>query len=148
MELSQFTDYSLRVLIYVGVRGEQVSVREIAESYSISQHHLVKVVHQLAKLGFLKTLRGRNGGITLGRDPGEIRAGDVVRGVESFGLAECFPERGGGCVIDGTCLLKGALAKARGAFLAELDKLTIADLIVPRERLLEALGSVGLKAGR
>lgn len=148
MELSQFTDYSLRVLIYVGVRGEQVSVREIAESYAISQHHLVKVVHQLAKLGFLKTLRGRNGGITLGRDPGDIRVGDVVRGVEGFGLVECFPERGGDCLIDGTCLLKGALAKARKAFLAELDKLTIADLIVPRGRLQAAFGWVKLEAGR
>lgn len=139
MELSQFTDYSLRVLIYAGIREEQVSVREIAEAYKISQNHLVKVVHQLAKLGFLKTLRGRNGGILLGRPAGEISVGDVVRKVENFGLVECFPERGGSCFIDGECHLKTALMKAKGAFLAELDKVTVADLVVPRRSLLKRL---------
>lgn len=141
MELSQFTDYSLRVLIYVGIREEQVAVREIAEAYEISQNHLVKVVHQLAKLGFLKTLRGRNGGILLGRPPSEISVGDVVRQVENFGLVECFPEREGRCFIDGDCHLKTALIKAKAAFLAELDKVTVADLVKPRRSLLNRLQS-------
>lgn len=139
MELSQFTDYSLRVLIYVGVREEQASVREIAEAYGISQHHLVKVVHQLAKLGYLKTMRGRHGGISMGQPPDEIRVGDVVRQVENFGMVECFPERGGYCLIDGICPLKSALGRARDAFLAELDKITVADLMRPRGALRQVL---------
>jgi Rrf2 family transcriptional regulator, nitric oxide-sensitive transcriptional repressor len=139
MELSQFTDYSLRVLIYVGVRDEQVSVKEIAQAYGISQHHLVKVVHQLAKLGFLKTLRGRNGGILLGREPKDIRVGEVVGQVESFGLVECLSEREGECIIDGSCRLKSTLAEAKRVFLEELDKLTLADLITPRKALLNIL---------
>jgi len=140
MELSQFTDFSLRALIYVAVKGEQASVREIAEAYGISQHHLVKVVHRLARHGYVTTTRGRGGGVNLARNPEEIGVGEVVRVMEGLGLVECFPERGGSCVIDGVCVLKHALGRAKAAFLAELDRMTLADLTAARRPLRRQFG--------
>ena len=83
MRLTGFTDFALRVLMYVGAKGESLStVEEIADSYGISRHHLTKVVHRLGQLGYLETIRGKNGGIRLARDPGEINLGAVVRQME------------------------------------------------------------------
>src|SRR3954453_5588056 len=92
MELSRFTDYSLRVLIYAAARdGEKVTLTELAQAYRISHHHLVKIVHYLGKLGYLYNRRGRSGGILLGRKAAEIRVGEVIRRTEShFNLVECF----------------------------------------------------------
>lgn len=130
MELNRFTDYSLRTLIYVALRdGSLTSNREIATAFGISEHHLVKVVHKLARLGYLKTVRGRGGGILLNRDAGEIVVGEVVREVESMAVVECIAPREGGCCIAGICELQAALGRATAAFLAELDRLTLADLL-------------------
>lgn len=139
MELSQFSDYSLRVLIYVGLRTERSSVKEIAEAYQISQNHLVKVVHNLAKLGFIETTRGRGGGILLARDPAKIGVGEVIRKTENFGLVECLPPRQGNCCLVSACVLKRVLATARNAFLAELDRHTLADLLGPKAKLQQLL---------
>ena len=111
MKLSLFTDYSLRVLMFAALKGESFSLSEVAESYDISRHHLVKVVNYLAKLGYLETRRGRGGGIALGMQPEDIRIGMVVRRTEdSPFIVECFDKQHNTCPISGSCRLKGALA--------------------------------------
>ncbi|MDF1815862.1 MAG: Rrf2 family transcriptional regulator [Verrucomicrobiales bacterium] len=140
MELTQFTDYSLRTLIFVAMKkGELSSVREIASAYSISENHLTKVVHSLAKLGYLQTFRGRGGGLDLGMDPSEIGIGDVVRRIENTAVVECLRKEGGSCCIAGICKLQSALHRATEAFFAELDKLTLADLIANEKELKSRL---------
>jgi len=140
MELSQFSDYSLRVLIYVSLNEEELSsVKQIAEAYQISQHHLVKVVHKLGQLGYLETQRGRGGGISLAMDAREIVVGDVIRKTENLALVECMPGRDGACCISPVCKLKGVLTKAKNAFLEELDRYTIADLVTSPKKLREHL---------
>lgn len=104
MELSRFSDYSLRVLIYAAAReGEKVTLSELAQAYRISHHHLVKIVHYLGKLGYLHNRRGRSGGILLGRKPEDIRVGDVIRKTEThFNLVECFSAANDNCRISPT----------------------------------------------
>lgn len=141
MELTRFTDYSLRALIYVALEeeGKLSSIKDIAAAYKISENHLVKVVHKLGALGYLKTFRGRGGGVSLGKDPDAIRVGDIVREMEGMGLAECFPERNGTCCLAGICNLQAALGRAASAFLAELDKVTLSDLIEPQKAVRKRL---------
>ncbi|MFE1600119.1 Rrf2 family transcriptional regulator [Methylobacterium sp. ID0610] len=129
MRLTRYTDYALRTLIYLGLREpEQCSIAEIARAYGISENHLVKVVHQLGRLGLVHTLRGRGGGIRLGRPPAEIVIGAVVRETEEdLALVECFS--GGACAITAPCRLKRVLGEALAAFLAVLDRTTLADLL-------------------
>jgi Rrf2 family nitric oxide-sensitive transcriptional repressor len=130
MKLSLFTDYSLRVLMFAALKGESFSLSEVAESYDISRHHLVKVVNYLAKLGYLETRRGRGGGIALGMQPEDIRIGMVVRRTEdSPFIVECFDKQQNTCPINGTCRLKGALAQAVNAFYETLDRHTLRDLV-------------------
>jgi len=140
MELNQFTDYSLRALIYVALHdGEKSSIKQIAAAFEISENHLIKVVHKLGKLGYLETIRGRNGGVKLAKQPGDIGVGEVVRAVENFAVVECIPPRTGACCIAGVCVLQVGLQKATQAFMAELDKLTLADLIANSTTLLQRL---------
>jgi Rrf2 family nitric oxide-sensitive transcriptional repressor len=143
MELSQFTDYSLRALIRAAVcePGERTSAREIADAFGISHNHIVKVVHNLSKLGYLLTARGRGGGIALAMPAGDIGVGDVVRKTENLAIVECLSAGGGACCIAPACTLKRALAEARRAFLAVLDGYTIADLAKPRSPLRSLLGA-------
>ena len=130
MKLSLFTDYSLRVLMFAALKGESFSLSEVAESYDISRHHLVKVVNYLAKLGYLETRRGRGGGIALGMQPEDIRIGMVVRRTEdSPFIVECFDKQHNTCPINGACRLKGALAQAVNAFYETLDRHTLRDLV-------------------
>lgn len=141
MEFSQFTDYSLRVLLYLAVKGEGLSsIKEISDAYSISNNHLVKVVHNLSKLGLVETFRGRSGGITLAKSPEELVVGELVRKTENLAILECFPGGKGTCCIIGICRLQGVLKKALDAFLAELDKVTVADMVGNRAGLGERLG--------
>ncbi len=139
MEISQFSDYALRVLIFSGLEAERCSVPEIAKAHNISHHHLVKVVHHLAKAGFLQTFRGRGGGFQLAKDPGTFTVAEVLRSTENLALVECLPPREGTCCLSGCCVLKGAIVKARHAFLAVLDGYTLKDLLLPRSALREAL---------
>ncbi len=135
MRLTVHTDYGLRVLIFLAAKnGEPATIPEIAEAYGISRGHLMKVVNALARLGYVETTRGRNGGITLARAPASIRVGEVVRQTEeNLALVECFSKsKGAGCRIDGTCRLKGVLAEALGAFLATLDGYTLEDIVKGR----------------
>jgi|UniRef100_UPI0037836B11 Rrf2 family nitric oxide-sensitive transcriptional repressor len=130
MKLSLFTDYSLRVLMFAALKGESFSLSEVAESYDISRHHLVKVVNYLAKLGYLETRRGRGGGIALGMKPEDIRIGMVVRRTEDTPfIVECFDKQHNTCPINGSCRLKGALAQAVNAFYESLDRHTLRDLV-------------------
>ena len=134
MRLTQHTDYALRVLMYAASLwrdGRLASIQEIAEGYGISKNHLMKVVHRLSQLGLLQTQRGRNGGLKLAADPARTRLGDVVRAVEEdMALAECFAGPST-CPLHGACGTAAALERARAAFVGELNRTTLADL-VPR----------------
>lgn len=136
MRLSLSTDFALRVLIHVGVNaGRLTTIDEIAKSYGISRNHLMKVVHDLGKLGYLETVRGRSGGMRLGREPKDIGIGQVVRDVEDeLDVLGCL-KAAGYCRIQQVCILRGAVSDATAAFLAVLDGYSLADLIEPREAL-------------
>lgn len=131
MQLTMYTDYSLRVLIYLGLNPRRTAtISEIAESYHISRNHLVKVVHNLATRGFVLTTRGRGGGLTLPMSPADINIGNVVRQTEAnFHLVECFDEEHGTCPIAAACFLKDGLYEAQRAFMAVLDRYTLADVL-------------------
>ena len=137
MQLTLYTDYSLRVLVYLGLKGEQLStISEIAQHYGISRNHLVKVVHNLASHGFIHTARGKGGGMRLARPPQEINIGDVVRHTEgTFNLVECFDVAGSGCPITPICKLKGALHRAMHSFMSVLDSYVLADVLENGEQL-------------
>ncbi len=130
MKLTAFTDYSLRVLIYLAAdTTRRATIAEIAESFGISENHLVKVVHFLGKQGWIETVRGKGGGILLAMPPRQVGVGKVVRDTEGAAMpAECFPEDGGNCVISDACRLKGVLGEAVKAFYAVLDRYTLEDI--------------------
>lgn len=132
MQLTQYTDYSFRVLIFLAQKPSGLStVTEIASFHDISRNHLVKVIHNLASKGFIVTTRGRNGGMTLSREPANINLGDVARNTEpNFNIAECFDRENNRCVITPSCTLKSILWDAHKAFLKVLDQYTLADAIV------------------
>jgi Rrf2 family nitric oxide-sensitive transcriptional repressor len=136
VKLTRYTDYSLRVLMHLAARPERLSsIAEIARTYSISQNHLMKVVHDLRKEGYVAALRGRSGGIRLARDPGDINIGEVVRYTEEgFDLVNC-----GSCIIAPACGLTGVLHEALRAFMAVLDRHTLADLLADRADALRNL---------
>lgn len=142
MRFTFYTDYALRVLMYLGARpGELSKTREIAACFDISEAHLVKVVHHLGALEIVQTLRGRRGGIALALDPAEIGIGDVVRHMESERpLVECFDPETNTCPLSPACALQGALGEALDAFYAVLDEYTLADLLKPRAKLRRLLG--------
>jgi len=135
MRLTNFSDYALRVLMYAATRGEHlITIDETAKVYGISRAHLMKVVNQLTRTGYLKAIRGRSGGLALAVSPDKIRLGDVLRATEpDFALVECFSS-GNECVITPRCRLRGALKEALEAFLGTLDRYTLADLVLrPRD---------------
>ncbi len=141
MQLTLYTDYSLRVLIYLGThRDGIVTISEIAGSYGISRNHLVKVVHNLAGLGFIHTTRGKGGGMRLMRPPAEINLGEVVRSTEGgFDLVECMNSETNTCPIHQMCQLKGVVREALNAFTAVWDKYTLADIVQNRNQLAHVL---------
>ncbi|MBI2422441.1 MAG: Rrf2 family transcriptional regulator [Candidatus Hydrogenedentes bacterium] len=140
MQLTRYTDYSLRVLLYLAVMEGGGTISEIAASYNISRNHLVKVAHQLGKEGYVATTRGRSGGLQLGQDPGGINLGEVVRRVEpNFHLVECFNTAENRCVITPACTLTGVLAQAHRAFFAVLDQYTLKDLLDNKDELRRLL---------
>jgi Rrf2 family nitric oxide-sensitive transcriptional repressor len=136
MRLRTYTDYSLRVLIRLALRPDELTtIADIASGYGISENHLMKVVHQLGIAGYVETVRGRNGGLRLARSPARINVGEVVRRMEAdLDIVPCF-NAAGACAIEPACILKGALDEALDAFLAVLDRHTLADLARPRRRL-------------
>ena len=141
MRLTTFTDYTLRVLIYLGTHTEQrASVGEIASVYGISKNHLMKVVLFLVAEGYVVTTRGKGGGVRLKLDPGRIRIGEVVRKSESDSvLVECFSSAESNCRIENACKLRAAFYKAQQAFYAVLDTYTLADILTNQSSLQRML---------
>lgn len=142
MQLTQYTDYSLRVLIYLSQKkqGELATISEVAEFYGISRNHLVKVVHNLAMNGFIQTQRGKHGGMQLARPATEINVGEVVRKTEpNFDIAECFSKKNDCCVISPICSLKTILDEARKNFIQTLDRYTIANTLISKHGLAEKI---------
>lgn len=138
MKLTNYTDYSLRVLIFLALKkeGELSTIQEIADTYHISKNHLMKIIHQLGLLGYVETIRGRNGGIRLGKDPKEINIGEVVsKTEEDFFIVDCFKEGGSYCVLTPACKLKHALHEALQAFINVLSGYTLEYLVVNEEEL-------------
>ena len=133
MKLTIYTDYSLRVLLYLASKPDATAtITEITEYYNISRNHLVKVVHNLGIHEFIITSRGKNGGIRLARPAEDIRLSDVVRNTEpDMDLLECFNPETDNCVISPSCRLKSMLYEGRSAFMAVLEKNTLADAAKP-----------------
>lgn len=142
MRLTSYTDYALRTLMYCGLRRDGLAtISEIAEAYGISRNHVVKIVHDLGRLGLLDTRRGKGGGIRLGRPPEEIRLGRLVALLEGARpLVECFDPHACHCPIVGVCRLQDVLAEAQQAFYDALDRYTLADLLESAVGLRERLG--------
>ena len=138
MQLTRFSDYSLRLLLYLAVHSDRpVSVREVARAYGISPHHLVKIVQLLVRERIIESVRGRGGGLRLGRAPGDINVGALTRLTEPhFDLVECFDRDRNTCPIDAACGLKGTLLEARQAFLRVLDGRTLADYLPRSPQLI------------
>ena len=134
MRLTLYTDFALRTLIQVGLNdGKLTTIKDIAQSFGISKQHLMKVVSHLSQQAYLETVRGRNGGIRLMREPRDINIGQVVRDTEDpLDVIGCL-ERKGYCPIERVCVLRSALRDATQAFLAVLDAYTLADLIKPQQ---------------
>ena len=133
MQLTKHTDYALRVLIWLGYR-EHATIAEIAGAHRISQNHLMKVVHQLAKLGYVETVRGKGGGLKLARPAHEISIGEVVRATEeTLYVVECLADDyAGDCRLNAACTLKSALRDAQNAFFETLDQCSLQDLLPKR----------------
>ncbi len=133
MRLAEYTDYTLRVLMYCAAhRDRQITIAELAEHYGVSKNHLMKVVNDLARQGVLETTRGRGGGLKLLKRPDDIRVGDIVRSSETdFRLVECFDSRTDSCSLTPSCRLKGVFHAALQAYFKELDGVTLADIAVP-----------------
>jgi len=134
LRLTQYTDFSIRVLIYLGLYPDRrCTIQEIAESYAISRNHLMKVVQQLANAGFVESTRGSGGGLRLGRAPDKINLADVVAEMEpDFAVVECFRENNQ-CVITPACALPPILARATRAYLDVIRQYTLADMLKPKD---------------
>lgn len=133
MRLAEYTDYTLRVLMYCAARPQQlVTISELAERHGVSRNHLMKIVTDLGRQGVLETTRGRGGGLRLLKDPARLRIGDVVRASETdFRLVECFDPKTNQCTLTPACRLKGLFRGALGAYFKELDSMTLADIVEP-----------------
>ncbi len=131
MRLTAFTDYTLRTLMYLAVHRDRLAtVQEIVELHQISKNHLTKVVHQLGLSGLIETVRGRNGGLRLNKEPAEINIGAVVRLSETdFHMAECFDKDNNTCSLNPGCVLKRVFSDATKAYLSVLDDVTLEQLV-------------------
>jgi Rrf2 family nitric oxide-sensitive transcriptional repressor len=136
MRLTAFSDYTLRTLIYLALRPDELcTIDKIAGAYSISANHLMKVVHEAAKAGEVRTVRGQHGGLRLARTSEAINVGTVLRRTEpDLNIVPCFGS-GTACCIQPACVLQGALAEALMAFLGVMDRVSLADLIRPKRQL-------------
>lgn len=156
MRLTDYTDYSLRVLLYLTVRRDRLAtIQEIADAYGISKNHLMKIAQRLGELGWIETVRGRKGGLRLAPESTTLTIGRIVRETESdFTLVSCFSQHADGatpsdadktCVIEPACQLKGVFARARDAFLRELDSHTLAQISEPAGALTTLLGMIPIR---
>ena len=141
MRLTVYTDYALRVLMYLALKEDELAtIAEISVSYGISRNHLMKVAHQLGVAGYVETVRGRGGGLRLARRIEAIGLGEVVRFTEpDMAIVSCFKPIDAPCAIRPSCVLRQALQKSRDAFMSVLDNYTLSDLVRPRGRLVGLL---------
>ena len=141
MHLTHYTDYSLRTLIFLSLHPEEkLSIQEIADFFEISKDHLVKVVHNLSRLGYIESLRGRHGGIRLAGKPEDINIGEVVRNVEPhFHLVDCFNSEAHFCKVTPICKLKHVLEEALEQFASVLDQYTLKDMVTDQETAVQLL---------
>ena len=141
MRLTVYTDYALRLLMYLAVKDDGLAtIAEVAESYDISRNHMMKVAHQLGVAGYVATVRGRSGGLKLARPAVDINLGDVVRHTEQdMALVPCFKPVDAPCAIRPSCELRNALARASAAFIDVLDEYSLSDLVKPRTPLRDLL---------
>lgn len=141
MRLTSFTDYSLRVLMFLAASpGRRATIGEIARAFDISENHLMKVAHLLGREGLLVNIRGKGGGLELAAAPQAINVGKVVRITEGPAVpAECFDAERNGCVISPLCKLRGVLGEAVKAFYASLDRYTLEDLVRNRQAIARIL---------
>ena len=147
MQLTLFTDYALRMLMYLGARADEdsvVPIQEMADAYGVSKHYLLKVANELSRLGYIDAMRGRSGGVRLVVDLATIRLGDVVRQTEpTRGVLACVGQEESECPIHGACGFRGILGEAQAAFYAVLDRYTVADTVGPRRAQLSQLLGLG-----
>lgn len=141
MQLTNFTDFGLRALIFLASlpKDELTSITIVTETFDVSRNHMVKIINKLGQEGYVKTVRGKNGGICLGKPADQIIIGDVIRSIEPLQVVNCAPEF---CHITSACRLKNALAKAKQAFLDELDNYSIQDMLTENSELLILLKRV------
>jgi Rrf2 family nitric oxide-sensitive transcriptional repressor len=134
---TSYSDYALRLMMYLATHPDRLcTIEEVAAVYGISRNHLTKLAFELGKAGYIKTVRGRYGGLTMARDPQSIGVGEVIRHTEEdFALVECFRAGQNHCVITGACRLRGVLSKALAAYLTVLDQYTLADLVADPDSL-------------
>ncbi|KTD01319.1 Rrf2 family transcriptional regulator [Fluoribacter gormanii] len=136
MQLTQFTDYSLRALIYIALRKESCTIKDITDAYDISNNHMIKIIHNLSKLGLIKTIRGKNGGILMAAQPEAINLGQLITQLEPhFDLVPCFNKEKANCCIAPVCKLKGLLHEAQAAFMNILGRYTLADVLHNKNEL-------------
>ena len=142
MQLTKQTDYSLRILMYLGVHRERLcTIKQICETYNLSTGHIMKLVHELGKRGYIETIRGRSGGIRLAAEPKDLNIGEIVRFTEkNLELVECFQAEGSDCPLTKFCVLSDALQRALDNFFSTLDEYSLQDLIRTPTQLREALG--------
>lgn len=138
MQLTSFTDYGLRALIYLASlpKDKMTSISEVTEVYGVSRNHMVKIINQLSRIGLVTAVRGKNGGIRLGKPAETIRLGDVVRALEPLALVNCSSDF---CHITPACRLKQVLHKGVRNFLEELDNYTLADMVEDNPPLYKLL---------
>ncbi len=150
MQLTSYTDYSLRVLIYLGSHPERrVTITELADAYQISRNHLVKVVHQLSHNGWITTIRGKSGGMHLAFPPEQINIGTVIRQTEPhMNLLECFDKENNNCSISPACHLKRVLYQARKAFNDVIDSHTLADVLGSHSAEIVSILDVNIQLAR
>ena len=141
MRLTVYTDYALRMMMYLAVKDDGLAtIADIAESYDISRAHLMKVAHQLGAAGYVETVRGRSGGLRLAKPAQSIRLSELVRHTEpDMAVMACLKPVDAPCVIKRCCVLRTALDEAEAAFVKVLDRYTLGDLVAPRTRLRSLL---------
>lgn len=144
MHITQFTDYSLRVLLYTGLKEGKSTVAEIAKAFHVSRNHLVKVVHRLADDGLVVSHKGKGGGIELAPQVLEMKIGEIFKTLEPMKLVECFDLKTNECPIQGVCMLERSLYQARLAFIESLNEHTMGDFLKPGLSRLQRMKKLGL----
>ena len=144
MRLTLYTDYSLRMLMYLGLNPDLTpTIQQIADSFDISQNHLMKVAHELGQMGYVETVRGRNGGLRLAKPAKEIKLGDVINDCENdFALVECFDNERNQCVLTPACRLKHVLRESLDSFFQSLNQYSVADLLLEKKALMRSFTDI------